>query len=66
MAVKTFCDICDIEVKAGDEVSSTTWIENRYTIDNKTNTAPQQMTITKITCGKCFVKIKKIFKDAEK
>ena len=65
MAVKTFCDLCDVEIKAGDDVSSTTWIENRYTLDKTTATAPQPMPVTKITCGKCFVKIKKIF-DAKK
>lgn len=63
MGVKTFCDICNKEVRQGDEVSSTTWIENRYTVDSTTNTTPRPVQITKITCGNCFKKIKKIFDD---
>lgn len=68
MAVRTYCDACEVEIKKGDDVASIMSIEKQYTL-NSTEAQGQEgqvVQITRLACGKCFKKIKKIFEDAKK
>ena len=59
--IKTFCDSCGKEIGKGEEVASITSIENQYTMES--NPQKQAMQITRLACGDCFKKIKKILYD---
>ena len=58
MAVKTFCDKCNIEIKQGDDVASIFSVEKQFTIKD---TKGQVVQKTRLACGKCFKLILKIF-----
>ena len=66
MAIKTFCDRCGKEIKQGDEVASIVSVEKQYILQKKGNPVPQAMSVTRLACGECFKKIKKIFEDGKK
>ena len=66
MAIKTFCDKCEKEIKKGDEVASIVSIEKQYTFNKKGTTGAQPIQVTRLACGECFKKIKKIFEDGKK
>jgi len=63
MAVRTFCDKCNAEIKKGDEVASIVSIEKAFTLED---TKGQVVQKTRLACGKCFKLILKIFENAKK
>ena len=64
--IKTFCDACGKEIKKGDEVASINSIEKNYSFNRKTTTNVESIQVSRLACGDCFKKIKKIFEDAKK
>ena len=62
--IKTFCDSCGKEIVKGEEVASITSIENTFfPTPNSATSKAQPVQITRLACGDCFKKIKKILYD---
>jgi len=65
--IKTFCDACGVEIKKGDEVASINSIEQQHILSAGSGSPlSQTMQVSRLACGKCFKKIKKIFEDDKK
>ena len=64
--IKSFCDACGAEIKKGDEFAQVQSIEKQYTFNKKTTTGVETIQVSRLACGDCFKKIKKIFEDAKK
>ena len=64
--VKSYCDSCGIEIKKGDEFATVMSFEKQHILSKKGNPVPQAMQVTRLACGECFKKIKKIFEDGKK
>jgi len=66
MAIRTFCDACEKEIKKGDEFAQVQSIEKQYTFNRKNTTGVETQQVSRLACGDCFKKIKKVFEDAKK
>ena len=66
--IKTFCDACGKEIKKGDEAASIVSVEKQHVLpstmgaDKNSVSTLQPVQVTRLACGKCFGKVKKIFK----
>ena len=66
MAIRTFCDACNKEIKKGDEFANIQSIEKQYKFNKKGTSDVNTVQVSRLACGECFKQIKKVFDDGQK
>ena len=64
--VKSFCDVCNKEIKKGEDFATITSYEKKYIFNKKTATGIESIQLTRLSCGECFIKNKKVFEDGQR